>query len=1149
MARELQELETTVLPQFDLVIEAAEKSPHREKLKAWLQQLKGAFYDAEDLLDEHEYNLLKRKAKSGKGSLLGEDDSSIKARNLLPDNRRLIDKLNELKAILAKAKEFRELLGVPAGNTAGCSAAPTTVVPPPSPMTSVPTTKVFGRDQDRDHIVDILLNKTTPPDASSSGYSGLAIIGVGGMGKSTLVQYVYNDSRIEEHFDARMWVCISRKLDIHRHTRELIESASKGECPRVDNLDTLHYKLRDTLQNSQRFLLVLDDIWFQESDNETDWERFLAPLFSQKAGSKVLITSRRDTLPSALCCKQVIRLGNMEDADFLALFKHRAFSGAEIENQFAQNLSEPMSSLLWSYEKLDPRMQRCFLYCSLFPKGHKYKIDEMVNLWVAEGLVDSSKLSRRMEDIGADYFNEMVSGSFFQLVSERYYGLSYVMHDILHDLAESLSREDCFRLEDDKVMEIPCTVRHLSVRVESMEKHKKNICRLHHLRTVICIDPLMDDASVLFDQILQDLNKLRVLNLSFYNSSKLPESVGALKHLRYLNLIRTLISELPGSLCTLYHLQLLQLNDKVVSLPDKLCNLSKLRHLEGYNDLTHRMYEISLHQIPNIGNLNSLQHLYGFSVQKKKGHELRQLRDLNELGGSLTITNLENVSGKEEALKAKLYLKNRLKELKLSWDCENDVYAEDSLHLDTLEGLKPPAQLSGLTIRGYKSGSYPSSLDEHSYFENLESFGLVDCSLDNIPNFKTLSYLPAGLASLSIRRCPLLMFITKEELEQYNLRENMVTDHLACKLASLWEVDSIADIRSVLSKQYSSLKQLATLMDDDISKHLQIIKRAEALEEQRDQLLVNEDIIKAWLCCHEQRISLIYRRRIGLPLVPESGLRHLHLDSCSITDGALAACLIGLTSLKRLSLDDIMSLTALPSEEVFQRLTKLDFLFIKSCWCLRSLGGLRAATSLSGLRLISCPSLELAPDSFSNGLSHLESLSVRSPSSLLIGHLTSLESLSLGSSPDLCFLEGLSSLQLQHLHLTDVPKLSAESISQFRVQASLYLSSTVLLNHMLTAEGFTEPSVSFEESANLSSVKHLRLCDCEMTSLPRNIKCLSSLEGLDIYSCPNISSLPDLPSSLQRICIWDCELLKESCRAPGGESWPKIAHIRWKEFR
>ncbi|KAG2558749.1 hypothetical protein PVAP13_8NG343600 [Panicum virgatum] len=448
MARELQELETTILPQFDLVIEAAEKSRNRDKLKAWLQQLKKAFYDAEDLLDEHEYNLLKRRAKSGQDSSLEKKSTILRAtmsraRNLLPENRRLISKLKELKAILAEAKHFRELLGLPAGTTAGCSTVPTTVVTP-APTTSLPPSEVFGRDTERDLIVD-LLTKTPAAESSQASYSGLAIIGVGGMGKSTLAQYVYNDKRIQEHFDVKMWVCISRKLDLRRHTREIIESASKEECPRVDNLDTLHCKLRDILKMSKKFLLVLDDVWFEDSDNVTDWEQLLAPLISQQAGSKVLITSRRDTFPAALRCKQVIPLENMKHAEFLALLKHHAFSGAEIEDQLlrmkleqiaediakrlgqsplvakvmgsrlsrkkdvtewkavlkiGEDLSEPRRALMWSFEKLDPPVQRCFLYCSLFPKGHQFRIDEMVHLWVAEGLVDSCKLwdrSRRPE--------------------------------------------------------------------------------------------------------------------------------------------------------------------------------------------------------------------------------------------------------------------------------------------------------------------------------------------------------------------------------------------------------------------------------------------------------------------------------------------------------------------------------------------------------------------------------------------------------------------------------------------------------------------------------------------------------------------------------------------------------------------------------
>ena len=142
MARELQDLETTVLPQFDLVIEAAEQSPHRDKVKAFLQRLKEAFYDAEDLLDEHEYNILERKAKGGSNSVKATTflkplrAATSRARNLLGENRKMIDKMNELKAILVEARTFRELLGLPSVNTAGWPAVPKPAVPPAITVTN-----------------------------------------------------------------------------------------------------------------------------------------------------------------------------------------------------------------------------------------------------------------------------------------------------------------------------------------------------------------------------------------------------------------------------------------------------------------------------------------------------------------------------------------------------------------------------------------------------------------------------------------------------------------------------------------------------------------------------------------------------------------------------------------------------------------------------------------------------------------------------------------------------------------------------------------------------------------------------------------------------------------------------------------------------
>ena len=198
-----------------------------------------------------------------------------------------------------------------------------------------------------------------------------------------------------------------------------------------------------------------------------------------------------------------------------------------------------LPALKLSYHHLPSHLKRCFAYCSMFPKSYEFQKGELILLWMAEGLLQHVKGKRQMEDIGSEYFSELLSRSFFQPSSDN--SSRFVMHDLINDMAQSVGGEICFHLDDklenDLQHPISKKVRHLSFsrKYHEVFKRFKTFDKIKNLRTLLAL-PITDNlrscmsAKVLHD-LLMETRCLRVLSLTGYRINELPSSFSNLKHL------------------------------------------------------------------------------------------------------------------------------------------------------------------------------------------------------------------------------------------------------------------------------------------------------------------------------------------------------------------------------------------------------------------------------------------------------------------------------------------------------------------------------------------------------------------------------------------------------------------------------------------
>uniref|UniRef100_A0A803LU62 Uncharacterized protein n=1 Tax=Chenopodium quinoa TaxID=63459 RepID=A0A803LU62_CHEQI len=96
--------------------------------------------------------------------------------------------------------------------------------------------EVIGRDDDKKVILDMLLASSSTDgehEQRDRMLPVITIVGMGGMGKTTLAKLVFNDPQVEECFEMRLWVCVSNVFDIKDITEKILKSATNKDITQV----------------------------------------------------------------------------------------------------------------------------------------------------------------------------------------------------------------------------------------------------------------------------------------------------------------------------------------------------------------------------------------------------------------------------------------------------------------------------------------------------------------------------------------------------------------------------------------------------------------------------------------------------------------------------------------------------------------------------------------------------------------------------------------------------------------------------------------------------------------------------------------------------------------------------------------------------
>ncbi|KAL7204132.1 hypothetical protein ACSBR2_017240 [Camellia fascicularis] len=1078
--------------------DAEDKQLHSEQLRDWLGKLKVAAYDSQDVLETFETDacLWQRKQQVRN---CHPPFSASKISYKLEAAREIKDILVRLDEIAREKEKFNLNVNVINRQTGESRNTSSLVV----------EADVVGREDDKNKIVDQLLSKEFDREGD---ISVIPVIGMGGLGKTTLAQVVYNDDRVQKHFEFMMWVCVKVDFNYRRILKEMIEYHSTMNYDNINALsdEQLESRLLSFFAG-KNFFLVLDDVWIESYDA---WDRLQKVLKQGGKGSRVLITSRNtrvsnltigtqrpyclDYLPEDQCWslfeqivfkqnniagnesrdlehigKEIVRKcnglplavkamggllrGNNDVNKWKKILEHDIWEAEEKSTNTGKPIVLPALKL--SYDNLPSCLKQCFLYCSIFPKGYMFDKSELVKLWKAESFIHS-------DEIGSDYFDDLLMRSFFQLLDidnmQR-----YRMHDLIHGLAQSVSSTHYYQVKDSESCHVSESHRHVSLLCENVENLALEITdKAKRLRTLLFPSEHHKVFGQALDKLFRNLKYIRVLDLSSSTLGELPNSVKELKLLHYLDLSKTEITALPNSICSLYNLQTLKLLGcfSLFELPKHLSNLVNLEHLE----LDDMFWFKSSTLPPRMGCLTRLQNLHAFQIKHNPGYGIDELKDMKCLKGTLHISKLENATN---AAEAKLKDKEKLEKVVFEWSNSDGDQQHEATDESVLEDLQPHTNLKVLQLLCYKGTRFPSWIRD-GLLQKLVNLSFNHCSNIKVLSLGKLEHLKElhikGM--LDLEEWPEADYISLHTLKISNCPK------LIC-LPSLFP-----DMEVLKIKKCDSLKTLP------LTPFLCSLT------------LVDNLVLEDW----NEKLEPIF-------FINDQGQREpLHsVNDQGETVEVKASYFRLLTDIKIVNCPKLQPLPKSVSPE------KLE---ISGCQQLSTLPEL--SLYLQHLALDGC-----------HGETLLRAIpNTNSLFSLVISNISGITHL-----PKLPQLSGLKALYIHYC---------SDLVSLFEEESSFQgLSSLKLLSIWNCPQLVTLLSQGLPATIGCLSIGS---CHSLMSLGPNEgLKNLTSLRDLYIDDCPALQSLPEegLATSLQHLHIEGCPLLLKECQNDVGPNWLNIKDI------